>query len=399
VKRYMVKIAIFTPILYPFYIELSQILQKYDIEAKVYTHKIFGNYPFEEWLKYAEKIHAIQIFGNTLANPFNFVRRIFKTYNPDIIVIFGCESLSGLILYGLTRLLRRIPVVIIEENNITKLKGLKRILQTVKLILVKHMYRTAPILIAESRASANYVVHILRVERSSNSIYIRPHGVNIHRFKPIEKRIALKYINEKYKLSLKDYGKKVILYVGNFSYCKGFDILIYSIYKLSKKRDDFIVMIPKVSISRLLYDIENTGLKHKILRLICKLKHNKKIIEYPPIRYNDMPMLYGIADIVVLPSRFMRNTSSDRSPNAALEAIACGRTLVASYVGGIPDIAGKYFIPIKPGDTNDLVNKLEVALNNQLSTSKIRQWAIDYLSLERYAYDILGRVKSLLRLK
>ena len=67
---------------------------------------------------------------------------------------------------------------------------------------------------------------------------------------------------------------------------------------------------------------------------------------------------YHAADICIIPSLF------DNSPNTVYEAMANGKIVVASSVGGIPEIIGgneNGFI-FDPSDINDFVNKLEDAI-------------------------------------
>ena len=67
---------------------------------------------------------------------------------------------------------------------------------------------------------------------------------------------------------------------------------------------------------------------------------------------------YHAADICIIPSLF------DNSPNTVYEAMANGKIVVASSVGGIPEIIGgneNGFI-FDPRDINDFVNKLEDAI-------------------------------------
>ena len=67
---------------------------------------------------------------------------------------------------------------------------------------------------------------------------------------------------------------------------------------------------------------------------------------------------YQTADICVIPSLF------DNSPNTVYEAMALGKVVVASSVGGIPEIVGglENGFLFDPKDVNDLVEKLEDAI-------------------------------------
>ena len=67
---------------------------------------------------------------------------------------------------------------------------------------------------------------------------------------------------------------------------------------------------------------------------------------------------YHAADICVIPSLF------DNSPNTVYEAMANGKIVVASSVGGIPEIIGgiENGFLFDPSDINDFVEKLEDAI-------------------------------------
>jgi glycosyltransferase involved in cell wall biosynthesis len=79
---------------------------------------------------------------------------------------------------------------------------------------------------------------------------------------------------------------------------------------------------------------------------------------------------YGIADIAVLSSL------TEGSPNALLEAMAAGIPVVATKVGGIPEIAthGETALLISPGDREAMTRALEdVASNDFLAQSMARR--------------------------
>ena len=73
------------------------------------------------------------------------------------------------------------------------------------------------------------------------------------------------------------------------------------------------------------------------------------------VAHGDMPMFYRSADVFALSSEF------DNSPNAVLEAMACGLPVVATDVGGVRQFVtdGDGGIVVAPGDAAALAAALE----------------------------------------
>jgi glycosyltransferase involved in cell wall biosynthesis len=89
---------------------------------------------------------------------------------------------------------------------------------------------------------------------------------------------------------------------------------------------------------------------------------------------------YGIADLAVLSSR------TEGSPNALLEAMAAGVPLVATAVGGVPEIAndGETALLVKPGDARALAESMGRLLEDRQLSSGLAARARQ-LVRERYA--------------
>jgi glycosyltransferase involved in cell wall biosynthesis len=96
----------------------------------------------------------------------------------------------------------------------------------------------------------------------------------------------------------------------------------------------------------------------------------------------DLPELYAAMDVFALPS------IQEGSPNALMEAMACGKPVLASPVGGVPEIiedrrTGLLVAPAEPERWADAIERLESSpqLRNELAANA-RNNALDSLDIE-----------------
>ena len=75
---------------------------------------------------------------------------------------------------------------------------------------------------------------------------------------------------------------------------------------------------------------------------------------------SDVALVFGKADISVLTSEY------EGTPNVLLEAMACGLPVVATDVGGVPDVVrpGINGFLTRPGDDEGLLSALKRLINN-----------------------------------
>jgi glycosyltransferase involved in cell wall biosynthesis len=77
------------------------------------------------------------------------------------------------------------------------------------------------------------------------------------------------------------------------------------------------------------------------------------------VPHNDLPAYYSLMDVFVHPSL------RDGMPNAVLEAMACGKTVIATPVGGVADViqdgVNGYFVNVN--DAEGLAQKIAGALS------------------------------------
>ncbi len=99
------------------------------------------------------------------------------------------------------------------------------------------------------------------------------------------------------------------------------------------------------------------GLKKSLLKMANELKITDFVKFIGPVNHEDVPLWVSASDILVLPSL------SEGRPNVVLEALACEVPVVATDVGGIPElmINGEtgYLVPAKNSlELSKKVNKL-----------------------------------------
>ena len=97
------------------------------------------------------------------------------------------------------------------------------------------------------------------------------------------------------------------------------------------------------------YVVAGAGREEPALRaLAAELGVAPRVRFLNAVPHEAMPGLHAAADVFLLPSR-RTDTWEENFPNAALEAVASGRPVVAGDVGGLPEI-------VVPGETGFLVD-------------------------------------------
>lgn len=152
------------------------------------------------------------------------------------------------------------------------------------------------------------------------------------------------------------YDKKILLYVGNIEAVKGTDISIDAFCRLCREREDlFFVLVGDGSLrSELEQVVSREGLKSRVHFEGRKL--NAKVAQY-----------MNAADLLVMSSR------NEGRPVAILESLACGTPVVATRVGGIPELISdeSLGILVEPEDPQALAEGISSALG--------RNWKRDFL--------------------
>ena len=333
-------------------------------DVRSYSRGIFGTYP---WDRYRSRVYML-----TVKTYFPFVID-FLRFKPNISIILASETFPALSMLALAKLVRSRVVLVVEENqervfDNLALAGLAKLKRTV--VIAAH--KAATMIIAESEASREY---LLRMGCDPAVVFALPHGANTDDFRPAPKNRELA---QKIGIKPEDLSKNVALFVGNYNTYKGAEFLTEAILT-TPPDSELLFLIP---------DKGSVFLKHA-----DELKALPNVYVYPPIDDEHMQDLYNLADIVVVPSMRCPGTSSDRSPNSLIEAMACGKAVIGTNVGGIPLIMGDAGLLIPPNDAKAITEALSTLVaDKELAKSlgkKARQRAVTELNNRVYVRRML----------
>jgi glycosyltransferase involved in cell wall biosynthesis len=287
-----------------------------------------------------------------------FQRLVVKGINPD--VIHAHIYRAGVIGVIIGRLYR-IPVVISEQFS-----GFHRKVLSLKGIWgARFAFRLASTVLPVSRA----------LQRSIEGCGIKA------RFRVIPNVVDTSlFFYQPRPPRVKD--PKRLIFVGSLVPVKGLTYLFHALAVLHNKRRDWYLDIVGDGITRTSCE-----------QLIRRLGLSEKIAIHGFKPKTDVARLMRKADLFILTSIW------DSNPCVVIEALASGLPIVATAVGGVPELIGdENGLLAKPGDPEDISDKIEKALSDlsrfdriQISKEasfKYSRTRIGHLFQEVYAMSI-----------
>lgn len=172
---------------------------------------------------------------------------------------------------------------------------------------------------------------------------------------------ASEFSDEGIKHLASDQGKMRVLFVGRLEERKGIHYLVKAIPEIvmRHKNVEFVIIGD---------DTKNASGQKSVLdelkAIIAKHEIKQYVTFIPRVPLTDLPGYYRSADICVIPSVY------DNSPYTCLEAMSCGRPVVATTGGGTAEyfVNGESGIAVAPKDENALAS----AINRLLQDTEYR---------------------------
>jgi glycosyltransferase involved in cell wall biosynthesis len=151
-------------------------------------------------------------------------------------------------------------------------------------------------------------------------------------------------------------GPVRVLAVGHLEHVKGHDVLIEAFHRLAKQTPNAALRI-----------VGAGSRKADLAAAVTRLRLADRICFLDPMSQHALVTEYRQATVLAMPSR------AEGLPNTVLEALSCGTPVVASAVGGIPEVvSGEVGALVPPDDPEALATALASALRRGWEHDQVR---------------------------
>ena len=216
-------------------------------------------------------------------------------------------------------------------------------------------------------------------EAPSSKISVIPPGVDTRHFYPIDKDEAKEVVGISPETHL-------ILYVGRIEPLKGIDNLIQAIALLQKQDSlqccphDLVIIGGEPDAKPEVMNAEMARLQD----MVEELQIENFVIFLGKQDQQILPYYYSAAEMVVMPSHY------ESFGMVALEAMACGKPVIASQVGGLAFLVrdGETGFVIPGNDVEKLAGRLTDLIKNKELREKLGKQSAEYAQL--YSWETIS---------
>ncbi len=232
--------------------------------------------------------------------------------NCDLVHAHGHVYMSSYLAGKVAKKYKK-PFIVTQHNTFIDYRSFLNMLEHLNdCIIGKSVLKHANKIITVSKETKKYVLKLGADKSKATVIY---NGVDTDTFHPMNKGKSRK------KLCLPQ-KRNIIFSLRRLVYKNGLDTLIESIPLLTKEHPSLLIVVAGKGPSRKLIEdrVKELGIDTNI-----------KLTGFVPDRL--LPVYYNAADCFILPS-----ASGEGLPLVLLEAMACGLSVIATAVGGTPEI-------------------------------------------------------------
>lgn len=273
------------------------------------------------------------------------VKRVQRNFDFDLIdahFIYP-DGLAGVLL---GRFLRKPVVVSARGSDINLYMKFPVIRQ-----LLKYTLTSADRVIAVSQALKDSMATL---GIAGEKIIVVPNGVDSEKMRPIPRREARRALGLPAE-------KKILLAVGNLTANKGFEVVIQALKILREEfheKDLYLIIVGE-------------GQQRTVIeQMIASLHLHEEVLLVGAKPHEELALWYSAADLFCLASL------REGWPNVLLEAMSCGTPVVATPVGGIPEIIRSNKVGLlAPRETAKYADTLHMALNQTWRADDLIEYA------------------------
>ena len=327
--------------------------------------------------------------------PFNLnaLRMVRKLTHHDDSWVVHTHATCGFALFA-TKNLRRFPMVshvhgTSRSHHIPlKVREGKVVVDYSSIPVNYHMFRerllwsSADRILTVSQASADDVTETYGIKpRVTRVVY---NGVDPNVFKPEPDGLLPSQLAP-------FEGKRIILYVGHFGVRKGLSYLIRAMKTISKEVPD-VHLVCVGGVPKWLGGIDFAALLRQEAEVNGVADH---VTLMGAVKHNELARFYNASELFVLPSYY------ETFSKVCVEAMACGRPVVATRSGGIPEVVedGKTGSLTTYGSVPDLTSKILELLTDGAKSKQMgktaRERVLKYFTWEEVADRVSSVYKEL----
>lgn len=214
--------------------------------------------------------------------------------------------------------------------------------------------RRADQLIAVSHYTKRTVVEHLGI--AAAKLDVIHEGIDHTRFRPLD---VPPTIRARYGLPA---NRRYLIYVGSEDPRKNLEVLVRALADLRWALPD----VELIKVGRAHFDAE----RQKLLALAGELGVADAIHWLDDVPEEDLPALYNLADVCVMPSLY------EGFGFPVIEAMACGTPVVVANASSLPELAGDAALLFQPNDSRELVAKIVTTLCPPVQREQMRSIAL-----------------------